>query len=676
VWAKPPWTSAADHESSDPLIFPSGPSRSLARSALGLGIVPIPTLPSGDPDSLLLAPSELRRLERESRRPLSSGEDIGQYRVRGPIGYGGQGWVYLASDRNLDNDPVAVKGLRMNVGLDSGPGATPPGQLDIAAERRALIEVKHPDIVDIRNFVQRPDTDTGRIDDFIVLEFIDGESLAQKMTDRGRALPVAEAIAYILAVLPALAYLHDDKKMVYGDLTPANIMHTGDRTKLVDLGGVRQINTWVTHRTPPSNRGTWTTPGFTAPEVIHGATPSTASDIYTVGRTLAVLAVPSILRTHPTCLPRPGEEPIFGKYESFYRLLVRATATDPRHRFTSVAELAEQLSGVLYEVVALDRDGISADVRPSALFTGEFGMAITDPHVPLDPVEATLALPRPCLQDSDPAAGFLGSLTVSEPVEVLAALQSAPPSPEVTLRQVLAHIGRRDLPAANFTLAHLDGHDWRYRWYRGLLELASEHPREAGRFFTTIQEALPGEAAPKLALAVCAESSGECELARHYYQTVWRTGHAFVGAAFGVARTYINEPSGNAEQAVEVLESVPDTLHHHLAARVEALRLRMSMNGLDEGGLRAAASHLKALRLGDEEKLRLRIVLWKAALAWLDSGGSPQNVAPLLDRELTRDSMGRALEHEYLACRRHAPTRRARVALVGQAHAARPWTRW
>jgi serine/threonine-protein kinase PknG len=703
-WPTGPWDGKPGPVSPRALTFSAGPARALARAALGLGIVAIPALPVRDPDTLLLDSSvleePLRRCpnsacrsetgrgpggnpgQSESRCPrcgtsysvhraLLPGEDVGQYRVRGCIGYGGQGWVYLASDRNLDDDPVAIKGLRDTAGTGSGKTAA-EHRTRIAAERRALIEVKHPDIVDIRNFVQHREPLSGRLDDYIVLEFVDGESLAQKAVRTG-VLPVAEAIAYILAVLPALGYLHDSG-LVYSDFKPANIMHVGDRIKLVDLGGVSRIGARA------GRRSRVVTTGFTAPEILSGVSPSISSDLYTVGRTLAVLTAGfDHTGAHETSVPGPGAVAAFSRYESFYRFLLRAANPDPEQRFTSAAELAEQLTGVLREVVAfdvvLDRDRPPS--APSALFTVERGMVGTDPRGPVDVVAATLALPRPRVEESDPAAGFLATVTATEPDEVMAALQGAPPgSAEAAARRVLARIGQRNFDGASTELAALDPHDWRFVWYRGLLHLARVAPLEAGRWFAAIRDALPGEPAPKLALAVCAEALDETALARHYYQTVWRTDHTFVGAAFGVARTYVKEPGGKGtDHAVKVLTSIPETLHHHLAARVEALYLQLSRSGLDESGLRQAAAQLQQLSLGDEQTLRLTTEVWKAARDWLAAGGAPKGSGgPLGD--LTPLTVGRALEDAYLASRRYAPTRRARVELVRQAHAARPRTLW
>jgi serine/threonine-protein kinase PknG len=78
---------------------------------------------------------------------LGRGEMVGgQYEVVGCLAYGGQGWIYLARDHHLDKDWVVLKGL-----LDAGDAAA---QAAAIAERRFLVEAKHPAIVGVYNFVQ------------------------------------------------------------------------------------------------------------------------------------------------------------------------------------------------------------------------------------------------------------------------------------------------------------------------------------------------------------------------------------------------------------------------------------------------------------------------------------------------------------------------------------------
>ena len=206
---------------------------------------------------------------------LKAGDVVGgQYEVVGAIAHGGLGWIYLAKDRNVSNRWVVLKGL-----LNSGD---PDALAAAIAEQQFLAQVEHPLIVEIYNFVTHEGAG------YIVMEWVGGRSLKQILKQRMKdnsgaydALPVDQALAYILEVLPAFSYLHD-LGLVYCDFKPDNLIQVGDAVKLIDLGGVRRIN--------DEDSAIFGTLGYQAPEVPQVGT-SVASDIYTIGRTLVVLCM-------------------------------------------------------------------------------------------------------------------------------------------------------------------------------------------------------------------------------------------------------------------------------------------------------------------------------------------------------------------------------------------------
>src|SRR5204863_3891258 len=122
--------------------------------------------------------------------------------------------------------------------------------------------------------------------EYIVMEYVGGESIKDMITHRrkeGRgdeALPLAQAIAYVLEILPAVGYLHG-VGLLYCDFKPDNMIHTEEQLKLIDLGAVRRIDDHVS--------ALYGTPGYQAPELVTVG-PSVQSDLYTVGRTMAVLS--------------------------------------------------------------------------------------------------------------------------------------------------------------------------------------------------------------------------------------------------------------------------------------------------------------------------------------------------------------------------------------------------
>ena len=721
VWATAPWaepTAAHGPAASRRVVFRAGPSTVTAtRGRLG-GLVEVPPVPRRDPEAAVLESPRVPESHRVCANPscgaevgrgrgsrpgpvtgrcrrcktpysfepaLRAGDAVGQYEVRGPIAHGGQGWIYLARDVNLDGDPVVLKGL-----LQTGDEASYNASV---AERRFLIEVKHPAIVQIRNFVQRRDADSGSSAGYIVMEYVDGRTLSQILEDR-RALgalgvPVPQAVAYILEILPAFAYLHR-AGLLFCDFKPDNVMQVEDRLKLIDLGAVRRIG--------DTESAVWASRAYSAPEIHEGSPPTIGTDLYTVGRTLAVLTHPAAVATRLPGLEQAGA---LGTYESFYRFLHRATHPDPRSRFATADEMAEQLTGVLRQVLAAD--GITQQPAASARFTPERAVAGTGVHARIEPLAAALALPVPREDRDDPAVGFLATLDTLEPAQAVVQLAAAPlVSAELTLRLIRAHLESGDTDAAQRVLdaaqseigedddatgqgidpgRPLTREDWRLAWHRGLVALARGLPVDAGGEFLGMLEAGPGELAPQLALAACAELAGRAPLARHYYETVWRTDPSYVGAAFGIARTLLaddaREPRERRELAVAVLESVPRTLHHHVTAWTEALRLRLDRDGLTVQGLRDAADRLRSIPLDDEGRARLRTELLEAARDWIEAEqpGATTGQPPSLDGvALTAGSVRRALADTYLALARLARDRRERAVLVDRANRIRPRT--
>ncbi|MFJ9697525.1 tetratricopeptide repeat protein [Kitasatospora sp. NPDC101183] len=689
------------------------------RNRLGAGLVTVPTVPTADPSQAVLANPEVPERKRycskcespvgreKNGRPgrpdgfctkcgtpysftpkLRRGDLVGgQYEVVGCLAHGGLGWIYLAIDRRVNDKWVVLKGL-----LDTGDE---DALIAAVAERRFLAEVDHPNIVRIINFAEHPDLRTGSTDGYIVMEYVGGKSLKdianERRTPDGRRdpLPVEQAIAYALEALPALGYLHD-RGLIYCDFKIDNVIQNGDSLKIIDMGAVRRFD---------DEGAIFGTIGYQAPEIATDG-PSPASDLYTVARTLAVLSFDfqGYSTTYRDSLPGPEDVEAFARYESYYRFLVRATDSDPARRFSSAEEMADQLTGVLREVLAL-QDG---HPRPSlsTLFGPELRVVDTELVLPaeqtgqlrlapLDPAAAALALPVPRVDPDDPNAGNLATLLATDPEDVLAALAPFGDSVEKRLRGLRAELelGR---PSALETLQKLEAahpDDWRVVWYRGLHALVSAgHSgtpetalRVAAEAFDAVYDAFPGEAAPKLALAVCAELLGDGGDAAEFYRLVWTTDHTYLGAAFGLARVRLAEDDRSA--AVAVLESVPPTSSQYTAARIAAVRARLRERPATDdltADLTAGSAQLSALRLDDGRREQLSVEVLEAALGWVDAGSpsARQNAGstvvlgrPAVDRELRF-----ALEQSYRVLARLAGQAEKRIEMVERANRARPRT--
>ncbi|MEU3250206.1 tetratricopeptide repeat protein [Streptomyces sp. NPDC006997] len=731
---------------------------SSARGRLGAGLVQVPQVPRPDPRAMVLENPEVPERKRYCSRSdcgapvgrargdrpgrtegfctkcghpysfipkLRAGDIVrGQYEVAGCLAHGGLGWIYLAVDRAVSDRWVVLKGL-----LDTGDQDAMAAAI---SERRFLAEIEHANIVRIYNFVEHLDQRTGSLDGYIVMEYVGGKSLKEIANARrgpdGRRdpLPVEQACAYGIEALEALDHLHS-RNLLYCDFKVDNAIQTEDQLKLIDMGAVRRMD--------DDESAIYGTVGYQAPEVAEVG-PSVASDLYTVARTLAVLAFDfqGYTTVFADSLPDPDSIEVFRRYESFYRLLVRATDPDPARRFASAQEMAEQLTGVLREVVSLQ----TGRARPalSTLFGPELRVPDTELFPPLEgevsrlgaraprarrtpralpqgaavtttpppptaalsplvrPVHtptAALALPVPRVDPTDPNAGFLAGLLATAPSELLSALAAAPAaSVETRLRQVRAWLENGDSAPALTVLGQLETEhpdDWRVVWYRGVAALVTGDRESAALAFDAIYDAFPGEIAPKLALGVCAEVLGQLDNAAEYYRLAWTTDPSQVSAAFGLARVQL--ASGDRRGAVTTLESVPESSIHYIPARVAAVRARLRQRTEVTGAvpflddLTAAARQVEALEgygLDATRRERLATEVLGCALDWILSG-SQGSVPPqaaggrtLLGSGLDERGLRLGLERSYRTLARLARGGEERIDLVERANRYRPRT--
>jgi serine/threonine-protein kinase PknG len=671
-----------------------------SRRQLGAGLVSIPELPSTDPELAILAEAKVpenkrfcagcNQLAKRDRGfctkcgqkynfvpSLQPGDVVGgQYQVKGAIAYGGLGWIYLGFDRLLSRY-VVLKGL-----LNSEDAASAAVAL---AERQFLAAVKHPNIVGIYNFVNH------ETEGYIVMEYVGGKTLKELRQERG-TLPVSEAIAYIHRILGAFAYLHQ-LGLVYCDFKPDNVMLEGDDVKLIDLGGARKID--------DPDGDIYGTIGYSAPEA--GAGPTIASDLFTIGRTLAVLItnIPGFSREHEYTLPSANEDPIFAQQESLYRFLLKATATNADDRFQTAEEMAEQLLGVLREVVA--RETTTPRPAASLLFDGD-QLAVTGGG-DFSPIQPTyLHLPHLLIDAKD--RGFNDVLNASmtsnldRRIEQLTqVVKQLPTSIEAKLRLANSCIDRgtishsggsanesHDYHQAETLLAAVaqqDAWDWRVDWYRGRMLLAQNLPQAAQTAFDRVYFDLPGEIAPKLALAIAAGQTQNYALAAQMYELVEQTDPNYPTAAFGLARCRLSQ--GNRQAAVEALQQVLPTSNLHTRSQVEITRilvdrqLAVATNSTPPSPptlaeLQSADRAVESIRLEGIERYRIDRQILETALALLTSNPiAAQSNLTILGQPFQEIKLRQGLE-QVLRLMAHLSTGIDKIHLVDEANKVRQKT--
>jgi serine/threonine-protein kinase PknG len=661
--------------------------RRAGATALGAGLVEIPPIPYRDPREVVMSEpmvSESRRFCVKCRDPVGRGRDgapgrtegfcrtcgtpfsfapklvhgetvAGQYEVVGCLAHGGLGWIYLASDHAVADRWVVLKGL-----LDSGDRDAMAAAI---AERRFLAEVEHPNIVKIFNFVEQEGSG------YIVMEYVGGRSLKDLLAIRreesngeSNPLPLAQAIAHVLGILPALGYLHGEG-LLFCDLKPENVIQTRDSLKLIDLGGV--------YRLDDEASPVYGTVGYQAPEIARTG-PSISSDLFTAARTLAVLCTDfrGYQSTFKYSLPPQETVPLYAEHDSLYRLLERATAQDPSERFQSAQEMADQLHGVLCEVVAAE-EGTPAPF-PSVVFTGEVR---AQPDAP-----DWRFLPTPLVSPEDPAAGYLATITTADPQDVLELLSGSPETTvEIRLRRAHTMIDLGETENAERELEEIladDPWEWRARWFRGISELAQERPGPARQHFDAVSRNFPGELAPKLALAVSYESAQEPAPAAALYDVVSRTDPGYTTASFGLARCFLaqNDWAG----ACSAYDRVPESSSSHVDAQTRKAQCLLGRNGSADSDLASldVADHLiKTLPLDSGRRASMNVELLSAALFLIEEGlveEAPDRV--IASSAFTERAVRLQLESLYRVLARAAETPQERVQLVDWANEVRPWT--
>ena len=290
--------------------------------------------------------------------PLSSGARLGPYEILSAIGAGGMGEVYKARDTRLDR-VVALKVL------PAGFAADPERRHRFELEARAVSALNHPHICVL--------FDVGSQDgiDFLVMEYLDGQSLAQRL--RKGALPRAQVLEVGAQIADALASAHR-RGIVHRDLKPANIMLTKSGAKLLDFGLAKlrpQPVAPVAEMSALSTQGPATSPGavmgtvpYMAPEQLEGKETDARTDLFAFGCVLyemltARRAFGGDTEASVISAIMTGEPPPLSALQpltppALDRLVRRCLKKDPDDRWESARDVAEELRGISQDAVATD----------------------------------------------------------------------------------------------------------------------------------------------------------------------------------------------------------------------------------------------------------------------------------------------------------------------------------
>ncbi len=210
-----------------------------------------------------------------ARERLAEGAQLGPYRILEQVGAGGMGEVYRAKDTRLDR-MVAIKVLPAHLSMH------PEARDRLEREARAVSGLNHPHICTLHDIGNQNGID------YLVMEFLEGETLAARLT--GRALPLDQALALAIQIAGALEAAHR-KGIVHRDLKPANVMLTKSGAKLLDFG----LAKLATASPPAAGKVTLglTSPGtilgtfqYMSPEQLEAKAVDSRTDIFAFGTLL------------------------------------------------------------------------------------------------------------------------------------------------------------------------------------------------------------------------------------------------------------------------------------------------------------------------------------------------------------------------------------------------------
>jgi serine/threonine protein kinase, bacterial len=257
-----------------------------------------------------------------------------RYQVINEIAKGGQGAVYAATDKHTGRK-VAIKAVRLEA--IASPENYTEAVARIRHEADFLARLRHPNIVQVLDQFEENHYP------YVVMEYIDGQTLARLVASAGGRLPEPEAVHLIRQLCAALAYLHaQTPPIIFRDMKPQNVMVDAfQNVKLIDFGIARTYRAGA-----HSDTQVFGSIGFAAPEQYGSEQTDARSDIYSLGVTLHYMVTGYNPAANPDPLGTPPSVRMLNPAISvdLEQIIVRATQFEPADRWQTILELDAVLS--------------------------------------------------------------------------------------------------------------------------------------------------------------------------------------------------------------------------------------------------------------------------------------------------------------------------------------------
>ena len=280
---------------------------------------------------------------------LAPGTRLGPYEIVSPLGAGGMGEVYRAKDTRLGRE-FAVKVLPQH------PSSSPEIRARFEREAKTVSSLNHPHICTLHDVGREGDTD------YLVMELIEGETLAQRLA-KG-ALPLADVLKFGAQIADALGRAHRAGVM-HRDLKPGNVMLTKSGAKLMDFGLARAtgLGPATEMTSSPTVAGPLTAEGtilgtfqYMAPEQLEGKEADARADLWALGCVLYEMATgrrafegatqASLISAIMRDAPRPMAELAPLSPPALEQVVRHCLAKDPDDRIQTAHDVKLQLEGI------------------------------------------------------------------------------------------------------------------------------------------------------------------------------------------------------------------------------------------------------------------------------------------------------------------------------------------
>ena len=367
--------------------------------------------------------------------PAPAGERyIGKYRVKGELGRGGMGAVYLAEQPGLGRE-VAIKELIQSAATD------PVALKRFLQEAQVMARTSHPNLVQVHDLEL---TGTGS---YIVLEFVRGKSLRDWL-NRG-PIPPPQVFAVMHGVLQALDYAHKHA-IVHRDMKPENVLLSDDgMVKVADFGIARLTDDTGVGGTATKTGTTVGTPQYMSPEQVASSKVDGRSDLYSAGIMFYELVAGqppftanesdgpfTLMAKHVQAPPRPPSVHRPGLDTGLEEAILKSISKRPEDRFQTGQEFDDAISGIadrlfpgwqrsLEPGADLSQMVPGAAGSPMVVAATPIGMAIQQPAMAIPPEAVYNPTPpvKAVVKQSSGCLGLLvGTISLAAVVALLAAI--------------------------------------------------------------------------------------------------------------------------------------------------------------------------------------------------------------------------------------------------------------